>query len=124
MLTKEGDEPKESSDFAQISGGLRRASKNQNVAIIVGSQLNRDVEKRNDKKPIMADIRNSGAFEQDAARIIGLYRDEVYNEISEKPNVLELIFLKNRFGKNGISLEYNYDLEKQAILAQGITSTA
>lgn len=118
MLTKEGDEPKESSDFAQISGGLRRASKNQDVAIIVGSQLNREVEKRNDKKPIMADIRNSGAFEQDAARIIALYRDEVYNESSEKPNILELIFLKNRFGKNGISLEYNYDLEKQAIFSE------
>lgn len=119
MLTKEGNEPKEASDFAQISGGLRRAAKNQNVAIIVGSQLNREVEKRNDKKPIMADIRNSGAFEQDAARIIALYRDEVYNgENSEKPNILELIFLKNRFGKNGVTLEYNYDLEKQAILQE------
>ena len=117
MLTKEGNEPEESSDFAQISGGLRRASKNQNVAIIVGSQLNREVEKRADKKPIMSDIRNSGAFEQDAARIIGLYRDEVYNESSEKPNILELIFLKNRFGKNGITLDYNYDLAKQAILS-------
>lgn len=124
MLTKDGDEPKEASDFAQISGGLRRASKNQNVAIVVGSQLNREVEKRVDKKPIMADIRNSGAFEQDAARIIGLYRDEVYNENSEKPNILELIFLKNRFGENGISLEYNYDLEKQAILTQAEPTAA
>ena len=121
MLTKEGNEPKESSDFAQISGGLRRAAKNQHVAIIVGSQLNREVEKRNDKKPIMADIRNSGAFEQDAAYIIGLYRDEVYNENSEKPNILELIFMKNRFGKNNISLEFNYDLEKQAILQEGVS---
>ena len=119
ILTKEGNEPKESSDFAQISGGLRRAAKNQEVAMIVGSQLNREVEKRNDKKPIMADIRNSGAFEQDAAYIIGLYRDEVYNgEASEKPNILELIFMKNRFGKNNISLEFNYDLEKQAILQE------
>lgn len=118
MLTKDGNEPKDASDFAQISGGLRRASKNQNVAIIVGSQLNRDVEKRVDKKPMMADIRNSGAFEQDAAYIIGLYRDEVYNETSEKPNILELIFLKNRFGKNGVSLEFNYDLERQAIFGQ------
>lgn len=124
MLTKDGDEPKEASDFAQISGGLRRACKNQNVAIIVGSQLNRDSEKRVDKKPMMADIRNSGAFEQDAARIIGLYRDEVYNEESEKPNILELIFLKNRFGKNGITLEYNYDLEKQAIFSQGESISA
>lgn len=117
MLTKDGQEPSDSSDFAQISGGLRRAAKNQNVAIVVGSQLNRNVESRTDKKPIMADIRNSGAFEQDAARIIALYRDEVYNgEDSLKPNILELIFLKNRFGKNNITLEYNYDLEKQNIL--------
>lgn len=118
MLTKDGNEPKEASDFAQISGGLRRAAKNHNVAIIVGSQLNREVEKRNDKKPIMADIRNSGAFEQDAAYIFGLYRDEQYNEDSEKPNVLEFIFLKNRFGKNGITIDFNYDLEKQSILSQ------
>jgi len=118
MLTKEGKEPNEQSDFAQISGALRRASKSQNVAIVVGSQLNRKVEERPNKRPMMSDIRNSGAFEQDAGVIIGLYRDAVYNEDTDTPNVLEMIFVKNRFGKaNGI-LKFDYDLDKQSIYSQ------
>lgn len=121
MLTKDGQEPSDASDFAQISGGLRRASKNHHVSIVVGSQLNRNVEARTDKRPIMADIRNSGAFEQDAALILGLYRDEVYTkEESEKPNTLEVIFLKNRFGANGITIDYTYDLSKQSIIQKSI----
>jgi len=115
MLTKEGREPNEQSDFAQISGALRRASKMQNVAIVVGSQLNRKVEERTDKKPMMSDIRNSGAFEQDAAAIIGLYRDAVYNEETDKPNILEMILMKNRFGKANGTINFDYDLDKQAI---------
>jgi replicative DNA helicase len=118
MLTKEGKEPNEQSDFAQISGALRRASKSQNVAIVVGSQLNRKVEERPNKRPMMSDIRNSGAFEQDAGVIIGLYRDAVYNEETDTPNILEMIFVKNRFGKaNGI-LKFDYDLDKQGIYSQ------
>lgn len=117
MLTKEGNEPKEASDFAQISGGLRRAAKSQNVAVVVGSQLNRKVEERTDKRPIMADIRNSGAFEQDAAQIIGLYRDVVYNKDTEDKNSLELIFLKNRFGESP-TIKLTLDLSRQAIFSQ------
>lgn len=119
MLTKDGNEPEKQEDFAQISGAFRRAAKQQNVAIVVGSQLNRKVEERTDKRPIMADIRNSGAFEQDAAQILALYRDEVYNnEKSEKPNILEVIFLKNRFGQAAMTLDFTYDLDKQSILSQ------
>jgi replicative DNA helicase len=119
MLTKEGNEPKDQADFAQISGALRRVAKAQNVAVVVGSQLSRDVEKRPDKRPVMADIRNSGAFEQDAAQVVGLYRDAVYNPETEKPNVLEFIVLKNRFGKGSVTIEFNYDLDKQAIFSNG-----
>lgn len=118
MLTKEGNEPEKQSDFAQISSALRRVSKSQNVAIVVGSQLSRDVEKRDNKRPVMSDIRNSGAFEQDAAQVIGLYRDEVYNKESATPNVLELIVLKNRFGKGSTTIEFNYDLDKQSIYSK------
>lgn len=118
MLTKTGNEPEKQEDFAQISSALRRTAKSQNVAVVVGSQLNRKVEERNDKRPIMADIRNSGAFEQDAAQILALYRDEVYNkEKSEKPRIIEVIFLKNRFGEAAKTLDFNYDLDKQAILS-------
>lgn len=116
MLTKDGNEPEKQEDFGQISGALRRASKSQNVAVVVGSQLNRKVEERTDKRPIMADIRNSGAFEQDAAQIIGLYRDEQYNkEDSEKKGILELIFLKNRFGEAGVSIDLACNLDLQSI---------
>lgn len=118
MLTKDGNEPKDQADFAQISSALRRVSKAQNVAIIVGSQLSRDVEKRDNKRPVMADIRNSGAFEQDAAVVVGLYRDEVYNKESETPNILEVIVLKNRFGKGSTTIEFNYDLDKQRIFSK------
>lgn len=119
MLTKEGNEPKEQSDFAQISSALRRVSKAQHVGIVVGSQLSRDNEKRPDKRPMLSDIRNSGAFEQDAAQVIGLYRDEVYNkEESISPNILEVIILKNRFGKGAITIEFNYDLDKQSIFSK------
>lgn len=119
MLTNDGNEPKEQSDFAQISGALRRVSKAQNVAVVVGSQLSRGIESRPDKRPIMSDIRNSGAFEQDAARIMGLYRDEVYNKESDKPNILEMVILKDRFGKgDNKSIEFNYDLECQSIFSK------
>lgn len=121
MLKRNGEEPKDSSDFDEISGGLRRIAKKLNVAMVVGSQLNRKVEERDDKRPVMSDIRNSGAFEQDAGVIIALYRDEAYNkEDSEKPNIIELIFLKNRFGANGITLDFNYDLSKQKIMTEAL----
>jgi len=119
MLKRNGEEPKESSDFDEISGGLRRISKKMNIAMIVGSQLNRKVEEREDKRPVMSDIRNSGAFEQDAGVIIALYRDEAYyKEESERPNIIDFIFLKNRFGQNGNTLEFNYDLSKQKIMSE------
>lgn len=115
MLTKEGKEPEDQGDFAQISGALRRASKMQHVAMVVGSQLNRKVEERQDKRPMMSDIRNSGSFEQDAAAIIGLYRDAAYNEETDVPNELEMIIMKNRFGKGNATVLFDIDLDKQAI---------
>lgn len=117
MATKDGREPETENDYAQISGGLRKAAKSQKVAIIVGSQLNRAVENRPDKRPIMADLRNSGALEQDSPQIIGLYRDKVYNPETEKPNTLELVILKNRFGDIG-SVELSIDLTKQGLYSQ------
>lgn len=118
MLTKEGNEPNDQSDFAEISGALRRSSKSQNVAMVVGSQLNRKVEERPNKRPVMSDIRNSGAFEQDAGAIIGLYRDVVYNKETDTPNELEMVLMKNRFGESTGTVLFDMDLDKQALFSK------
>lgn len=115
MSTDKGLKPELESDYANISEGLRKVAKAENVSITVGSQLSRDIEKRDDKRPKMSDLRNSGAFEQDAARVIGLYRDEYYNVDTEEPGVLEYIILKNRFGSSNTSIKFKYNIEQQDI---------
>ena len=85
----------------QISSHLRVLARQINVPVIVAAQLNREVEKRRDKHPMMSDIRGAGQWEQDAAVIIGLYRDEIYNPDSESPGIIEADILKNRFGPSG-----------------------
>ena len=100
LLKKDnGRTPREESDYAEISEELRTIALEENIAVIAAAQLNREVEKRQDKRPTLADGRNTGKAEQDASIIIGLYRDEYYNGAnSEEPNVIELILLKMRNG--------------------------
>lgn len=69
------------------------------MKIVLLSQLNRDCEYREDKRPLLSDLKSSGSIEQDAEVVIFLYRDEVYNEDTESPNVVEFIIRKNRYGK-------------------------
>ena len=72
------------------------------VPIIALSQLNRDVDRRPDHKPVLADLRESGSIEQDADVVMFLYRDEYYNpDTTEKPNTCELIIAKQRNGPTG-----------------------
>lgn len=116
MRTRKGTTPKEVTDYAEISNSLRETAKSQQVAIVLGAQLGRDVEKREDKRPMDSDLKNSGAFEQDAAAIIHLYRDAVYNKDTDEPKVLEVIIGKNRFGQGNTTLKFTYDYAKQMIL--------
>jgi replicative DNA helicase len=76
-------------------------AKEFNCVIVLLSQLNRELEKRPNKRPMLSDLRESGAIEQDADQIIFLYRDEVYNKESQHIGIAEAIVGKNRHGAPG-----------------------
>ena len=86
---------------SDISRMLKIMAKELNVPVICLSQLSRANEKRDDKRPMLSDLRESGAIEQDADIVMFLYRDDYYNEDSEKHNIAECIIAKNRHGETG-----------------------
>ena len=86
---------------SDISRMLKIMAKELNVPVICLSQLSRANESRQDKRPMLSDLRESGAIEQDADVVIGLYRDGYYNRECENPNLAEAIVLKNRKGQTG-----------------------
>ena len=86
---------------SDISRMLKVMAKELNVPVICLSQLSRANEKRDDKRPMLSDLRESGAIEQDADIVMFLYRDDYYNEDSEKRNIAECIVAKNRHGETG-----------------------
>ena len=86
---------------SDISRMLKIMAKELNVPVVTASQLSRANEGRQDKRPMLSDLRESGAIEQDADVVIGLYRDGYYNKESENPTLAEAIVLKNRKGATG-----------------------
>ena len=86
---------------SDISRMLKIMAKELNVPVVCLSQLSRANEKRDDKRPMLSDLRESGAIEQDADIVLFIYRDDYYNEDSEKRNIAECIVAKNRHGETG-----------------------
>ncbi len=108
LIASRGKSENRNIEVMKISQDLKALAKSLQVPVIALSQLNRGLEQRTNKRPIMADLRDSGSIEQDADLVLFLYRDEVYHEQTPEKGVAELIVAKQRNGATGtLRLAFN-----------------
>ena len=101
LMNGRGKSDSRQQEISEISRSLKIMAKELNVPVLTLSQLSRAPEQRADHRPILSDLRESGAIEQDADIVIFLYRDDYYNEESEEKNIAEVIIAKHRAGSTG-----------------------
>jgi replicative DNA helicase len=104
-------------EISFISRNMKQIARELNVPVLAAAQLSRAVEQRQDKRPQLSDLRESGSIEQDADVVMFIYRDEVYNENTERPNQADVIVAKHRNGPTGsVSLYFRKELTQFANL--------
>lgn len=101
LMVGDGRTDSRQQEISDISRSLKSLARELNVPVVALSQLSRAVEKRDDHRPMLSDLRESGAIEQDADVVMFLYRDDYYNKESDKPNIAEVIIAKQRNGPIG-----------------------
>lgn len=100
MITEQADN--RTQEIAHLSRGLKVLARELQLPVIALAQLNRNLEYRHDKRPVLSDLRDSGAIEQDADLVLFLYRDDYYNPTTDKPGITELLLAKHRNGPTGM----------------------
>ena len=101
LMTGSGKAESRQQEISDISRSLKSLARELNVPVIALSQLSRQVEQRPDHRPMLSDLRDSGAIEQDADVVMFLYRDDYYNKDTDKPGIAEVIIAKQRNGPIG-----------------------